>query len=484
MRSPCYKVTLLLIQGNPVSPFFLRRFCNIISPLAVLLLLSTAASAAENQWTWIKGHNDPTTTGVYGELGIPSENNTPRGSGFPAQWTTPDGNTWLYGGAGNYNTMWKFDHATSNWAWMSGTSTPLFSQPVYGTKGIEAPGNHPGSRIKMISWADAAGNLWLYGGVGDGSHFYADLWKFNTQSLQWAWVHGSDQNLQAAVYGVKGESAPDNYPGARYGSSAWVDDDGNFWLFGGHGQSSEWGWLNDLWKYNVSTGQWAWVGGTQTPMAPPNYGTRGVPSMDNIPGGRSDSAAWRDSDGNFWLFGGFGKTIHTGETTTATVGRLNDVWKYQPSTGLWTWLSGSKLVNQPSVFGMRGVPHSDNQPGSRINMRATVDKLNQVWILGGTGGSNDLWCYSMPRNLWVWVHGNLSENPYGIYGTRGIAAPENTPGARFGHATWLDPQGNLMLFGGYESFGATSRGHLNDLWTLTPGHFNIPAAAESWHYYE
>ena len=62
-----------------------------------------------------------------------------------------------------------------------------------------------------------------------------------------------------------------------------------------------------------------------------------------------------------------------------------------------------------------------------------------------------------------------STNPQpGIYGTLGIAAASNAPGARFSDVTWIDGSGNLWLFGGigYDSTGV--RSSLNDLWRYQP----------------
>ena len=53
------------------------------------------------------------------------------------------------------------------------------------------------------------------------------------------------------------------------------------------------------------------------------YGTLGVPSANNFPGGRSNAVTWVDTDGNFWLFGGYGYAA-TG------AGLLNDLWMYDP----------------------------------------------------------------------------------------------------------------------------------------------------------
>jgi hypothetical protein len=67
-------------------------------------------------------------------------------------------------------------------------------------------------------------------------------------------MSGADQVTQFGSYGIKGIEDPNNHPGSRYGSFSWVDSKGNFWLFGGLGNSnSTSGYLNDLWKYNPDT---------------------------------------------------------------------------------------------------------------------------------------------------------------------------------------------------------------------------------------
>jgi hypothetical protein len=57
---------------------------------------------------------------------------------------------------------------------------------VYGTLGVGAVGNTPGSRDSAASWIDASGNLWLFGGeLVSGSlttsNSLNDLWEFNRQ---------------------------------------------------------------------------------------------------------------------------------------------------------------------------------------------------------------------------------------------------------------------------------------------------------------
>ena len=51
----------------------------------------------------------------------------------------------------------------------------------------------------------------------------------------------------------------------------------------------------------------------------------------------------------------------------------------------------------------------------------------------------------------------------GVYGTLGVAAASNVPGARNSAVSWIDSSGNLWLFGGYGFDSAATEGYLNDL---------------------
>src|SRR6185437_770099 len=94
-----------------------------------------------------------------------------------------------------------------------------------------------------------------------------------------------------------------NDPGARYGATAASDASGNLWLFGGVGfdVNGKQGPLNDLWEYATSTGQWIWMGGSQTTGAAGVYGTLDAGAATDTPGARSVAVSWVDSSGNFWL---------------------------------------------------------------------------------------------------------------------------------------------------------------------------------------
>ena len=351
-----------------------------------------------------------------------------------------------------------------NWTWVSGSNT-INQFGSYGTKGVAAAGNVPGARTpSSISWTDSSGNLWLFGGWGYDSAgnlgSLNDLWKYD--STNWTWVSGSNTINQIGSYGTEGVAAAGNVPGARTNPVSWTDSSGNLWLFGGNGYDSEGsvvGFLNDLWKYDGTN--WTWVSGSNTVNQIGSYGTEGVAAAGNVPGARRVSVSWTDSSGNLWLFGG------NGYDSAGTVGFLNDLWKYNGTN--WTWMSGSNTVNQIGTYGTKGVAAAGNVPGARKNSVSWTDSSGKLWLFGGEGYDsagtvgflNDLWKYNGTN--WTWISGSNTVNQIGTYGTEGVAAAGNVPGARSNPVSWTDSSGNLWLFGGY-GYDSANSGHLNDLW--------------------
>ena len=265
----------------------------------------------------------------------------------------------------------------------------------------------------------------------------------------WVWVRGSSFANAGGVYGMLGVAASGNVPGARSGVASWIDAAGNLWLFGGEAPTGE---LNDLWKFTPNTGLWAWEGGSNTPNTVGVYGTLGVASAANVPGSRQGAASWTDGAGAFWLFGG------DGYDSTGFFGNLNDLWRYSPSAGTWTWISGANTADSLGVSGTRGVAAPGNTPSARAEVAAVVTPAGEFWIFGGfvaaeiqratsDAAADDLWKYSPGTGLWTWVTPN-SFNLDPVYGTRGVAAAGNDPGARRGPAGWSDAKGDVWVFGG------------------------------------
>ena len=60
----------------------------------------------------------------------------------------------------------------------------------------------------------------------------------------------------------------------------------------------------------------------------------------------------------------------------------NDLWEYFENR--WAWLSGSNLVNQPSVYGSLNVPAVEHVPGARHGHTIATDFKNTLaWLFGG-----------------------------------------------------------------------------------------------------
>ena len=444
-----------------------------------------------NEWTWVSGSNVAGQAGVYGTLGVKAAANVPGARESGVTWTDAAGNLWLFGGrsaqvggscgqfdplctAGTnswFNDLWKFDG--TGWTWVSGSNST--DQPgVYGTKGVAAASNVPGSRYGAVSWSDTAGTMWLFGGSGYDSAgnvgLLNDIWKFS--GGEWTWVGGSNTANPLGSFGTLGVAAPGNAPGGRSNAVGVADAAGNLWLFGGVGCDTTFcgGALSDLWKY--SGGEWTWETGQSSvnPTLPGVYGTEGIAAQGNTPGGRYSTGGWIDPAGSVWVFGGAG----WGDSTE-NLADLNDLWKY--SGGEWAWVDGMNQtypnVDLLGTYGTEGTASPSNIPGSRDSGMSWSDAKGNLWFFGGEGfgmsgccSYNDLWKYS--GGQWTWVSGSGVGDQTGMYGTIGVPAAANIPGARANGVTWTDAQGDLWLFGGVGVDSTGSGGFLNDLWEYQP----------------
>lgn len=342
----------------------------------------------EGAWTYKGGSLSQDQKGTY-----PA---TAPGPGQPGArtnaltWVDNNGNPWIFGGygfdsagtLGYLNDLWEYTGGA--WEFIGGSVTAN-QLSVYGTAGTPATTNQPGARQEAAGWADASGNLWLFGGeglddVGTPNGILNDLWVYNISGGQWTWIMGAEpvtnstranhngvyplQQVVGPVSTIGAASTcgltpgltgppPGNQvlcnpvsltgaiPGSRWGASAWVDQGGNFWLFGGWGLDSGAtngnGALDDMWVYTPNStptqpGTWAWVKGSNTgsqngvylnSVLPP------VPYVTNVnftPGGRSNATHWIDKRGQLWMFGGEGYD----STSTTGNGYLSDLWRYLP----------------------------------------------------------------------------------------------------------------------------------------------------------
>jgi N-acetylneuraminic acid mutarotase len=354
------------------------------------------------------------------------------------------------------------------WIWQNGSTTHE-SPGVYGSIGVAAAANTPGARQMSASWTDAVGNLWLFGGRGpnNGADFN-DLWSYSPGANAWTWISGSNAVNAVGVYGARNTAASGNMPGARDGATSWSDTAGNLWLFGGEWYDGSGGqdYFNDLWKYDPASDQWTWISGASAPDAAGSYGVQGTPAAANSPGARTGAISWRDAAGNLWLFGGWG---YDG---AGNGGYLADLWEFDVATGQWSWISGADTANASATYGSQGVATAGTVPGARKWAVSWTDAAGNFWLFGGygydstgaVGDLGDLWRYETQSGQWVWVNGSNTMSSTGVYGTQGVAATANIPGARDRASAVTDGAGNLWLFGGEGFATASQYAFLDDLW--------------------
>jgi len=133
---------------------------------------------SSGEWTWMGGSDNLfDETGTYGTEGTPAPGNIPGSRDSAASWTDAKGNLWLFSGedmiGGEFNDLWEY--SAGEWTWVGGYNTGA-QTGAYGILGVPAPGNIPGPRSGTVTWTDAKGNLWLFGGSGMN-----DLWVYQPQ---------------------------------------------------------------------------------------------------------------------------------------------------------------------------------------------------------------------------------------------------------------------------------------------------------------
>lgn len=422
--------------------------------------------SAPPAWKWTAGPKARNGAGRFGTLNVPAATNNPGARQGAMNWRGVDGSLWMFGGYGYgvtisnpprwLNDLWQYDRTLGRWIWRSG-STVHSAAGVHGVMGVESADSTPGARHTSTTWTDDQGHLWLFGGYGPNGVRLNDLWRYNTITGLWTWMKGASTAWQAGVYSGPPESL---VPSGRHGATGWFTDDGSLWLFGGLTDS---GYQHDLWRYSIATGNWSLMRGSS---AANGNGIHTGPADTLTPGSRRDATGWVAQDGSLWLFAGLGLA-----SAGPALGDLDDLWSFSPATNLWTWISGSSTHGAPGVYAAHGATGS---PRSRSAGSGWTTVDGKFWLVGGfinaNPALNDVWIYDPATRQWTWKLGSSQPSAIGVYGTLGVAAPANQPGARFTPSTWVTINGALWFFGGGGMDGLGSSGRLSDLWS-----YDIPA---------
>lgn len=445
--------------------------------------VGSGGSTAGLPWTWAGGSNSVNAAPVFGTQGTGAAGNIPGARDSASSWIDAQGNFWLFGGHGidssgaalgtRLNDLWEYTPGSTpsggTWTFVGGSQAGG-SAGSYGVQGQAAATNLPPARLGAVSWTDSNGALWLFGGT-TGLGNLNDLWKYvpNGVAGEWTWIAGSSSASAPGVYGTLQSSGQGtNVPGARSYASSWVDGSGNLWLFGGQGVDSAGnsGLLNDVWVFDTTHLVWTWMAGSDLANVASVYTASANTPV--APGGRQGATVWSSSSGTVWMFGGL----------QVNNGLLADLWQLNVTTGAWTFVGGSTTIDTSAVYGTQGAGASTNLPEARASALGWTDGQGRLWIFGGTGwdttasqtqsaepvGLSDLWRYDPSTGQWTWVGGPKPGNVGGTYGTLGVEAAANTPGARTSTAAWNNHSGSIWIFGGYGADASGNLGELGDLW--------------------
>lgn len=319
-----------------------------------------------------------------------------------------------------------------------------------------SPKNHPGNGTKKQLVWKSQDNIYVYG--NDNSSYYygnSSFWVFNLTLKQWKCIQDNDINVN---FGVKGVYNSTNTPGKRSQSITFIDNEGNLYLWGGTGIDYTTYTIpyNDLWKYDVSIQQWAWIGGADNAG---NYGAIGIESDLFFPSARIDVNPILSNDGMLFFYGGYYRYSNK-----------FDLWKYNPNNNSWTllFLPSDNMQN----IGNIGVEDINNKPGVLIDYTSWFYN-NNLYIFGGTTESSTciecvqkkIWKFNLATNLWACI-----KNPNtidAIYGTQNISDIDNTPPSLENMSNAIVLNNEVYFFGGYEKGEGTdewNKGLHNSLW--------------------
>lgn len=122
----------------------------------------------------------------------------------------------------------------------------------------------PAARYGSMIWSMPRSELiYIYGGESNQGRFN-DFWSLNITSRSWTLLsgnpHSSRRPVSHTVFGTQGVESTQAQPNDRSLAMTFYDKDLlQFYMYGGvdcQGRS-----VNQLWRWNVKTKQWAWLSG-------------------------------------------------------------------------------------------------------------------------------------------------------------------------------------------------------------------------------
>jgi N-acetylneuraminic acid mutarotase len=350
-------------------------------------------SVSLKEWAWWNGASTNSGAAVYGTKGTAAAANTPQAMGQAAGWVDTSGNFWLHGGLINggasiYANTWEYSTTTHQWTYQYGPGSSAQVSETAGTSGTFGASYTPGNIAGQMTWVNTAtGYLFMYGGYYGDSNVYgesSDIWAFNTATKQWAWYSGPLTAGPTPVMGTSGTFSSTYHPGGRDSGCLWVNSaTGYIYVFGGESTdtNAKNGPMNDLWEYNPTTLQWAWISGSMTYNSTGNYGAIRVANSGYIPGSREFQNCFTGINNEFYMFGG------QGYDSAGNFGDLNDLWLYIPSANTWTWIKGQLTNGGAATYGTQNLPALNNTPDNRFSASTWFTTNTGLYPWPASGGT-------------------------------------------------------------------------------------------------
>ncbi len=211
--------------------------------------------------------------------------------------------------------------------------------------------------------------------------------------------------------------------------------------------------------FSQTPGEWTWMAGSNSNNTAV-YGIQGIPDSSNTPGGIYMGAKWTDNQGNLWYYGGM---------ENSPFYSLHNMWKYDVSTSMWTWMHGPGVGGPLSGGPIYGVPNVYSPlvlPGRTgyAQFAEWVDSNGDFWLFCDELMTGSTWKYNTTLNQWAFVHGNIPLN----YGVLGVPDPANNPRIENCPISWYGDDGSLWLFDGLD--GRVSKFDIvSNMWTNMHG---------------
>eukprot|EP01135_Chromosphaera_perkinsii_P004118 Nk52_evm25s270 gene=Nk52_evmTU25s270 len=361
----------------------------------------------KNSFTLIHGdgqsqvENGPVIDNTY-FYGDPLFN--PSGMSNGAAFSPNGDDLYFFGGmgavGGNTNTvhnqLWKYRISRDEWKLMSGQymNDTVQENTVNGTgpSTFSSPGSRSGHAGCYMG-----GRFWVFGG-GNGKGLKQDLWAYHIATKQWEYFNNdstepNDVDKPGVGYPTGGTfPGPEdvlNVPGSRE-MHAIACFDFAMYIFGGYGfdhNGSE-GYLNDIWKLNVTTLKWQMLSGNaaNTSAQVPSQPMQELATSE--PGGVHSSCMWSTHDYVLYIFGG-----------TNDAASFNDVWRFNLDTLQWS-------IGTSNATGLVG--NSTTFPSPRFGAACWRSDFGDLMLHAGiSGGAQNLfyeqetWLYDTYEQKWA-----------------------------------------------------------------------------------